>query len=181
MDGPPAEECVDGPPAEECVDGPPAGTEVDGPPAGEDGAVNDSALCPLGESTSAEATPTSFGHQATNQPFPEVAWTREPSLRTSVIPDTPEASWPSTSVYVSPLPEYRARWETVISGMEGVALSLDFPCKTDTLPPPEPRPAPEPEAEPPAEARTAVEAYPCPLPSFAALTVVNEGPVKQVA
>jgi hypothetical protein len=141
------------------------------------GAVNDSSLRPLGKSTLAEATPTSFGHQATNQPFPEVARTREPSLRTSVTPDTPEGSWPSTSVYVSPLLD-SARWETVISGMEGLAPSLAAPFRTDTLPVLEvgvasPRPA---------STRTDVDPYSALLPPvLAALTTVNEGPVKQVA
>ena len=61
-------------------------------------AVNASVLGPREEWTSAEETPVAVGHQATNHPFPEVARTREPSLRTRVTPVTPEANCPSTSV-----------------------------------------------------------------------------------
>jgi hypothetical protein len=47
---------------------------------------------------SAEVESAVPGHQATNHPFPVVAWTSTPSLRTRVTAVTPVATWPSTRV-----------------------------------------------------------------------------------
>jgi hypothetical protein len=71
------------------------------PPPGGGGGVagwsNVWVVVPLAVVSSADLTACELGHQATNQPWPTVAWTLVPSSRVSVTPVTSEPVRPSAT------------------------------------------------------------------------------------